>query len=104
VVYDRFLQAPDRPLSPKVGEDIAKLRSLGETTGLLSDDDGLYIARYIGERPAENITFAQTREKLLASFLERWQQQQFLGFTDQLVQAHKVAAYYDRLPQNEPGH
>ena len=103
VVYDHFLQYPDRPLSPKVGEEIAKLRSLGETTGLLSDDEGVYIARYIGERPVENITFEQTREKLLAGFLERWQQQQFLEFTGQLVQAHKVAAYYDRLPRNEQG-
>jgi hypothetical protein len=103
VAYDHFLQSADRPLSPKVGEQIAKLRSLGETTGLLTDDEGFYIARYISERPAENITFEQTREKLLAGFLERWQQQQFLEFTGHFVQAHKVEAYYDRLPRNEPG-
>jgi hypothetical protein len=103
VAYDRFLQSPDRPLSRKVGEEIVKLRAPGETTSLLEDDEGFYIARYLGERPPENITFEQVRAKLLAGYLSRWQQEQFVRFTDKLMQAHKIAAYFDRLPQNEQG-
>jgi len=103
VVYDRLFQSVDKPLSHKVGEEIVKLHSPGETTGVLSDSEGNYIARYLGERPPEDVTFEQARSGLLAGYLGRWQQEQFAVFTDKLLQAHKVAAFFDRLPQNEQG-
>lgn len=103
VVYSRFLQSPDRPLPPQVAREIVKLRTVGETSALLSDDNGFYIARYIDERPPENVTFEQTRDKLAAAYLKRWQVQEFLELTNRLVQARKVEAFFDRLPRNEQG-
>jgi hypothetical protein len=103
VVYDRFFQGLDRPLSRTIGEEVAKLHAVGETTRQLSDENGLFIARYISERPPEDVTFEQARGKLLAAFHEQWQQQQFLEFTAKLMEAHKVEAYFDRLPPNEQG-
>jgi hypothetical protein len=102
VVYSRFLQAPDRPLSPSVGTEIAKLKAEGETTQLLTDQDGFYLARYIGERPPENITFEQARPKLLEGYLEHWRQQQFQDYTGKLLQAHRVVAFFDRLNEQRP--
>jgi hypothetical protein len=102
VVYSRFLQSEDRPISRIVGQELIKLRALGETTRLLSDDDGFYIARYIGERPPENIRYEDARPKLLAGYLERWQQQKFREYTDKLVQEHKVTAFFDRLNDQGP--
>jgi hypothetical protein len=102
VVYSRFLQSEDRPLSRVVGEELVKLRAEGETTRLLSDDDGFYIARYIGERPAEHIRYEDARPKLLEGYLERWQQQKFQEYTRTLLQAHKVVAFFDRLNEQGP--
>jgi len=99
VVYSRFLQSLHRPLSPAVGAQIAKLRVEGEMTPMLSDDNGFYIARYLGERPAENISFAQARPRLLAGYLERWRQQQFQEYTGRGMHAHNVVAFFDRLSE-----
>jgi hypothetical protein len=101
VVYSRFLQSDDRPLSRVVGEQLVKLQP-GETTRLLSDDDGFYLARYIGERPPENVRYQDARPKLLAGYLERWQQQKFLEYTDKLIQTHKVVAFFERLNEQGP--
>jgi hypothetical protein len=43
VVANRLLQSPDKPLSKKIGEEIAKLHSVGQTTPLLTDEDGLRV-------------------------------------------------------------
>ena len=103
VVYDHFLQSVDRPLSRDVGQEIQKLHSAGATTGLLSDEDGFYIARYIDEQAAKNITFEQARPEILAAFYHRWQELKFSEYTTNLMKAHKVVAYFERLVPNEQG-
>ena len=103
VVYGRFLQGLDKPLSQVVGEEVAKQHTPGETTGLLSDEDGFYIARYIGDQPPANVSFAEARPKLLAAYLDRYQRKEFVEFADRLVRSHKAVVNYDRLPQNEQG-
>jgi len=103
VVATRFLQGLDKPLSKVVGQAVAKLHSPGETTGLLTDEDGFFIARYIGERPPQNTSFEEIRPKLLAGVLDRYQQREFIVFTDKLLQRHKVEAFYDRLSPDEQG-
>jgi hypothetical protein len=101
VVFTRFLQGTDSPLSKTVGAEVAKLRALGDTTPLVMDVDGGFIARYISERPAENITFEQARPKLLAGYYEHWRRKQFLELTTQLVRLHRVEVHLDSLPKDE---
>ena len=101
VVFMRFYQSTDSPLSKAVGTEVSKLRAPGDTTPLVVDKDGGFIARYISERPAENITFEQARPKLLAGFYERWRRQKFLELTTKLVRLHRVEMHPDRLPQDE---
>jgi hypothetical protein len=103
VVFVRLLQSPDSPLSKVVGTEVAKLRMPGDTTQLVIDEKGAFIARYIDERPPENITFEQARDKLLAGFYEQWRRQQFLEFTTRLTQHHRVETHFDRLATNEQG-
>jgi hypothetical protein len=103
VVFKRFFQGTDRPLSKAVGAEVAKLRAPGDTTPLVVDEDGGFIARYISERPAENITFEDARGKLLAGFYEQWRRQRFLDFTSRLARLHRVETYADRLPTDEQG-
>lgn len=101
VVANRLVQSLDKPLSRRIGEEIAKLRSVGQTTPLLTDEDGFFIARYIGERPPENVTFEQVRPKLAAGYFDRWRRQRFLEVTTQWIQQHRTEAYYDRLTKND---
>lgn len=103
VVFARQYQGLDKPFSKAVGIEAAKLQKTGDRTPLISDEDGYYIARYIDERPPENITFQQARSKLLASFYEHWRRQQFLEFTSKLMQVHKVEFHFDNLSTDEKG-
>lgn len=103
VSYRRLIQGLDRPLSKTVGREVAKLRAPGDTTGLIVDPDGYYIARYVGEQPAESISFEQARAKLAASYFERWRQEQFLSMTAKLLQGHRIEAYFDRVTSDEQG-
>jgi hypothetical protein len=103
VVARRLMQSLDRPMSRKIGEEIVKLRAIGQTTPLLTDEDGFFIARYIDEHPPENITFEQARPKLAEGYFERWRRQRFLEVTTAWVQQHRTEAYYDRLTKNDQG-
>jgi len=103
VVFTRFVQGVDRPLSRAVGVEAAKLHAPGDTTPLVEDESGFFIARYMGERPPENVTFAQARPALLAGYYEHWRQQQFLEFSTKLMRLHRVEAHFDLLPQAQEG-
>lgn len=102
VVYFRITQSPTKPLAPKLGADIVKLRAPGETTQLLSDETGFYVARYVGERPPSNTPFEQAREALRAAYRERWQKQRYQALTAELMKNHRVEAFFERLSGNEP--
>jgi hypothetical protein len=103
VVFTRMIQGIDQPLSKAVGTEVGKLHTPGDTTPLVVYEDGGFIARYISERPAENITFEQARGKLLAGSYEHWRRQQFLEFTTKLARMHHVEMHADRLPRDEQG-
>jgi len=103
VTLRRFQQSLDSPLSASVGLEVAKLRGPGDTTPLVIDQDGGFIARYISEGPPENIGFAEARGTLVDMFYEKLRQQQFIEFTGKLGQLHRVQAHFDRLSTNEQG-
>jgi hypothetical protein len=103
VTFRHMLQGTDKPLSRAVGAEVSKLHAPGDTTPLVVDIDGGFIARYIGDRPPENIGFEQVRGKLAAGFFERWRRQRFLEYTSKLARLHHVEMYPDRLPSNEQG-
>ena len=103
VVFKRVFQSTNMPLSEAVGAEVSKLHAPGDTTPLVVDEDGSFIARYISERPAENISFEQAREKLQAGFYDHWRRQHFLDFTSKLARLHRVETHPDRLPRDEQG-
>jgi uncharacterized protein YfaP (DUF2135 family) len=86
-----------------VGKEVAKLLAPGDTTPLVIDQDGGFIARYISEKPSENISFAEARGTLVDMFYEKLRQQQFIEYTGKLGQLHRVQAHWDRLSMNEQG-
>ncbi len=101
VVYREMLQSLDEPLSKVIGIEIQKLRSPGQTTGLLSDETGFFIARYVGEKPSENVNFEKARETIVAEAFEHWRSEQFLSLTGKLLQSHNVVAHFDRIAPDE---
>ena len=103
VVFKRLFQGLDKPLAKAVGAEVSKLHTPGDTTPLVVNDDGSFIARYISERPAENVSFEQARGKLQIGYYEHWHRQHFLDFTSKLVQLHRVEMHPDRLPRDEQG-
>jgi len=103
VVFLRFLQGPDRPLSQAVWAEVEKLRVPGQTTRMVEDEDGFFVARYLGERPPKNVSFEEARAALRAGYYERWRQQRFMEFTAKLMRLHHVEAHFDRLSQDQHG-
>ncbi len=90
------VQWPDKPFSAHVGQAAATLKAPGDITGIIEDDSGFYIARYVGEVPASQITFEQTRQELLDGYYHHWRAQRFLEFAKKTTEAHRVEMH--------PGH
>jgi hypothetical protein len=100
IALRRLLQGPDRPFGPAVGAAVMRLGKIGDTTSLIEDPSGLYLARYIAERPAENIGFEAVREQLRAQVYPYWRQQRFAQLVVRLAKDHHVEAYPAKLAES----
>jgi hypothetical protein len=97
VQFFRFMQAGDKPYSARFGAEVGKMKTPGETLGVIEDDYGFYIARFISERPPQNQTFEQVKKDLRAGYYQRWRQVRFLEFTQQLAASHEVEIHAGAL-------
>jgi hypothetical protein len=97
VQYFRFLQAGDKPYSARFGAEVSKLKTLGETSPLIEDEYGFYIACYLGDRPPQNQTFEQVKNDLREGFYVRWRQAKFLEFTQQIGVQHEAEIHAGAL-------
>jgi hypothetical protein len=97
VQFARFLQAGDKPYTAKFGAEVAKMKTPGETSPVIEDDYGFYIARYLGERPPQNQTFDQVKKELREGYYPRWRQTKFLELTQRLGEAHQVEVHAGAL-------
>jgi hypothetical protein len=86
----RFLQGPDAPHSARFGAAVARLASAGETIGPIEDDYGVYIARYVADRPAKHQSFEEARAELRSGYYPRWRQHKFLEFAEQAAAGHEI--------------
>jgi hypothetical protein len=85
------------PFGSAVAEAIQALHAPGEMTKLVADSDGYYIARYLSERPAKNVSFEAARAEIIDRYHEPWRQRRFLAFADQLARKHRAEVFLDRL-------
>jgi parvulin-like peptidyl-prolyl cis-trans isomerase-like protein len=97
VKHARLLQALEEPFAADVGRVVATLKGPGDTTPLIEAESGFHIARYVSERPAENITFEAARPRLRDQIFERWRQSAFLDFAQAAAGSHVIEAYPERL-------
>ena len=102
VSFRRTLQSPDQPFSRKVGAEVVKLKAAGDTTPLMEDDDGFFIATYAGEKPAQDMSFAQVREELRQRYYDRWRAQRLEELARKLAEGHRVESHPQLLNQSAP--
>jgi hypothetical protein len=102
IALRRLLQGPDRPFGPALGAAVMRLGKPGDTTPLVEDPSGLYLARYISERPPENVAFESVREQLRAQVYPYWRQQRFAQLVVRLAKGHEVEAYPAKLTELAP--
>jgi len=103
VQFTRTWQALDEPFPIEVGRAVATLRHPGDTTPLVVNAMGCFLACYISERPPENVTFEQARDKLRDQVYERWKKARFLEFAQAAANPHRIEAYPERFaPEAAP--
>jgi hypothetical protein len=104
VIFRRAVQGPDQPFSRTVGAEVLKLKTAGDTTPLVQDDDGFFLATYAGEKPPVNQSFAEVRTELRQRYFERWRAQRLEQLTRELAQGHRVEIHPQGLSQGaSPG-
>jgi hypothetical protein len=90
-------QDEEEPFPPVVGRAVSRLAHRGDTTDVVGDETGFYVARYLAERPPENVSFAAARPILAAEMWEPWRRQKFLTLTLELAGGHAVEAFPDNF-------
>ena len=99
VKYARIWQGLDEPFAADLGRPVSTLTRPGQTTPLIVAESGDHLARYIGERPPENVTFEMARPTLRDQIAERWRQAQFLDFVQAAANPHRIEAFPERLAE-----
>jgi hypothetical protein len=95
-------QSLDEPFPRVLGEAVHALTAPGQTTPLVGDETGYYIARYLSEKPPANVTFEQAAPQLRVEMHEPWRRQKFLRLTMELGAEHEVEVFPDRFPLLAP--
>lgn len=95
--YGRFSQGPDKPLSARVGQAVAQLKAVGDTTGLIEDDTGFYVARFVAETPAADVSFERSKQELRDSYYPQWRSLRFAEFAKKIAESHQVESYPSRF-------
>jgi hypothetical protein len=103
VTFRRTVQGPDQPFSRTVGAEVLKLKAQGDTTSLIHDDDGFYLATYAGEKPPLTRSFAEVSAELRQRYYERWRAQRLEQLTRQMAEGHRVEIHPQALNQNASG-
>lgn len=91
-------QEQDRPFPLVVGRAVQALTRPGETTDLVGDETGYYIARYISERPPENVSLAEAAPGIRREMYEPWRRQRFLQLSLAMSQGHDIEVFPENFP------
>jgi hypothetical protein len=97
VSFTTVWQGDSEPFPPVVGRAVAALAKPGQTTALVGDETGYYIARYISERPPENISFAEAAPRLRDEMFEPWRRQRFIQLTMAMSNGHDIEVFPDAV-------
>jgi hypothetical protein len=97
VSFSTVLQGEDAPFPRVVGRAVLALSAPGDTTPLVGDETGYYIARYVSEKPPQNISFAEAAPGLRAEMYEPWRRQRFLQLSMEMAAGHDIQVFPDNI-------
>jgi hypothetical protein len=97
VSFTTVWQGESDPFPAVVGRAVAALSKPGQTTDLVGDETGYYIARYIAERPPENVSFAEAAPALRDEMFEPWRRQRFIQLTMAMSNGHDIEVFPDAV-------
>jgi hypothetical protein len=98
VSFTKVWQAGDTPFPVVVGRAVAKLSRPGDTTDLVGDETGYYIARYVSERPPTNVPLAEAAPLIRDEMYESWRRARFLQLSTDMAAGHDVQVFPDNFP------
>ncbi len=86
-------QGEDEPFPAGVGRAVAALSKPGDTTDLVGDETGYYIALYLSERPPENVSFPEASPRLREEMYEPWRRRRFLQLSQDMSNGHDIQVF-----------
>ncbi len=92
-------QQEDQPFPPVVGRAVQALSRPGDTTDLVGDETGYYIARYLAEKPPENVSFAEAEPLIRREMYEPWRRQKFLQLSLGMSRTHDIEVFPENFPR-----
>lgn len=93
VSFSTTWQDNDGPFPRVLGEAALKLQHRGQTTRLVGDETGYYIARYLDEKPPANVKFEEVAPMLRREMWEPWRRHRFLQLTADLAGEHEIEVF-----------
>lgn len=97
VTFTTVWQGADSPFPAVVGKAVQALAKPGDTTELVGDETGFYIARYLSEKPPENVPFEDAAPRIRQEMYEPWRRQRFLQLSLALAQGHDIQVFPENL-------
>jgi len=97
VTFTTVWQGADSPFPAVVGKAVQTLAKPGDTTELVGDETGFYIARYLSEKPPENVQFEEAAPRIRQEMYEPWRRQRFLQLSLALAQGHDIQVFAENL-------
>jgi hypothetical protein len=92
-------QQEDQPFPLVVGRAVQALSRPGDTTDLVGDETGYYIARYLAEKAPENVSFADAEPLIRREMYEPWRRQKFLQLSLGMSRAHDIEVFPENFPR-----
>jgi hypothetical protein len=97
VTFTTVWQGADSPFPAVVGKAVQTLAKPGDTTELVGDETGFYIARYLSEKPPENVPFEEAAPRIREEMYEPWRRRRFLQLSLALAQGHDIQVFPENL-------
>jgi hypothetical protein len=93
ISYRKTVPWLDPAYSDKLNDEVLRLRAPGDTSPLIEDEVGYFIATYVSEKPAEKLPYSQVRESLLQRYYEHWRPQRLEQLVRSLSKGHQVEVH-----------
>jgi hypothetical protein len=97
VTFTTVFQGDSEPFPRVVGRAVQRLAHPGDTTDLVGDETGYYIARYVSEKPPKDIAFETAAPAIREDMYEPWRRRQFLRLVMDMSAGHDIEVFPENI-------